>query len=100
MPAIGENVWFHPAVLGQTLGRYQIGEQISAAAGSPQSMADILWEVRKSLRISGLTGRVSLYWYFFDPAYLFVTGGYANVVNSTRHVGHINADQRPYVDAH
>jgi hypothetical protein len=30
---------------------------------------------------------VSLYWYFFDPAYLFLTGGYANVVNSTRHVG-------------
>ena len=34
-----------------------------------------------------MTGRVSLYWYFFDPAYLFLSGGYANVVNSTRHVG-------------
>jgi hypothetical protein len=34
-----------------------------------------------------LSDRVSQYWSFFDPAYLFFTGGYANVVNSTRHVG-------------
>ena len=80
-------VLFHPAVLGQTLGRYQVGEQISAASGGAKSISDILWEVRRSLRASGLTGRISLYWYFFDPAYLFVTGGYANVMNSTRHIG-------------
>ena len=38
-------------------------------------------------RTARLSGRVSQYWSFFDPAYLFLTGGYANVVNSTRHVG-------------
>ena len=80
-------IFFHPDVLGQTLGRYQIGEQIAAAASGRQSLAEILEALRKPLRFSSMTGRVSLYWYFFDPAYLFVTGGYANVVNSTRHVG-------------
>src|SRR5678816_84796 len=38
-------------------------------------------------RTARLSDRVSQYWSFFDPAYLFLTGGYANVVNSTRHVG-------------
>src|SRR5207247_1112481 len=30
--------------------------------------------------------RLSLYWRFFDPAYLFVSGGFARMTNSTRHV--------------
>ena len=34
-----------------------------------------------------MIGRLSLYWYFFDPSYLFLTGGYANVLSSTRRVG-------------
>ena len=33
-----------------------------------------------------LTARISLYWRFFDPAYLFVSGGFARLTNSTRHV--------------
>ena len=35
---------------------------------------------------SMLTERISLYWRFFDPAYLFVSGGFARLTNSTRHV--------------
>ena len=50
-------------------------------------MSELLERSRHNVRFSELTGRVSLYWYFFDPAYLFLTGGYANVVNSTRHFG-------------
>ena len=50
-------------------------------------MAVLLEQVRHAVRFSEFTGRVSMYWYFFDPAYLFLSGGYANVVNSTRHVG-------------
>jgi hypothetical protein len=34
-----------------------------------------------------LTERMSLYWRFFDPAYLFVSGGFTRLTNSTRHVG-------------
>jgi len=84
-------VWlaFHPAILSQTLGRYHlegpVAETTRVIRGLP--MPQLLDEVRRSVRFSELTGRISLYWYFFDPAYLFVTGGYANVVNSTRHVG-------------
>ena len=79
---------FHPFVINETFGRYRIG-QIAAApapvAGLP--LPALLEMVRHAVRFSELTGRLSLYWYFFDPAFLFVTGGYTNVVNSTRHVG-------------
>src|SRR3989442_1928327 len=44
-------------------------------------------ELRRAARFSGVTGRISLYWYFFDPSYLFLMGSYANVINSTRRVG-------------
>lgn len=83
-------VWLplHPAVAAATVGRYRLG-QVGAAvsAGGRESMAALLEHIRRTVRFSELTGRVSLYWYFFDPAYLFLSGGYANVVNSTRHFG-------------
>ena len=78
----------HPGTVGDTLSRYGLGaesEPTRPITGLPVS--EMLSELRRSARLSSLTGRVSLYWYFFDPSYLFVTGGYANVLNSTRHVG-------------
>jgi 4-amino-4-deoxy-L-arabinose transferase-like glycosyltransferase len=79
---------FHPTVIGQTLSRYQVGEvRLVPALRAGVPMAVLLEEVRHTVRFSELTGRVSMYWYFFDPAYLFLSGGYASVVNSTRHVG-------------
>lgn len=68
-PLIPIPLWlaYHPNVVADTLSRYRIGANPT--------------------RLSGAAGRVSLYWYFWDPAYLFLTGGYANVVNSTRHAG-------------
>jgi 4-amino-4-deoxy-L-arabinose transferase-like glycosyltransferase len=60
-------LWSHPLVVAETLSRYHIG-------ATPT-------------RYSGLAGRLSMFWYFHDPTYLFLTGGYANVVNSTRHAG-------------
>ena len=83
-------VWLslHPAVLGATMSRYQIGQAAAALRpGVHESMSELLERTRHLVRFSELTGRVSLYWYFFDPAYLFLTGGYANVVNSTLHFG-------------
>jgi 4-amino-4-deoxy-L-arabinose transferase-like glycosyltransferase len=84
-------VWLslHPAVAALTVSRYQIGQTPAAApsAAANESMFQMLERTRRSVRFSELTGRMSLYWYFFDPAYLFVTGGYANIMNSTRHVG-------------
>jgi hypothetical protein len=68
-PLIPIPVWlaYHPTVVADTLSRYRIG-------GTPT-------------RLSGVAGRLSMYWYFWDPTYLFLSGGYANVVNSTRHAG-------------
>ncbi|HJZ74774.1 MAG TPA: glycosyltransferase family 39 protein [Vicinamibacterales bacterium] len=82
-------IWivFHPAFVAQTAARYQVGQSAPPghAAGAPLSV--VLEDLRNVARFSPVTGRISLYWYFFDPSYLFVTGGYANAVNSVRHVG-------------
>ncbi len=40
-----------------------------------------------SFRFSELAARVSLYWTFFDPAYLFLMGGYTHLYVTTRLVG-------------
>jgi len=57
---------YHPVVVAETLSRYQ-----------PDAAP----------RISGPARRLSAYWGFHDPTYLFVTGGYASPINSTRHAG-------------
>jgi 4-amino-4-deoxy-L-arabinose transferase-like glycosyltransferase len=89
----------HANALLATAGRYQLSNLPALAvtgvtstglppdADSIASLTGILRDLRQSTHFSGLTGRISLYWYFFDPSYLFLTGGYANVVNSTRRVG-------------
>jgi 4-amino-4-deoxy-L-arabinose transferase-like glycosyltransferase len=46
----------------------------------------VLHAVRESLHFFNITDRVTLYWTFFNPAYLFITGG-GNVTNSTRFIG-------------
>jgi 4-amino-4-deoxy-L-arabinose transferase-like glycosyltransferase len=79
-------IWvaFHPAVIVETLSRYGLDRGVAAPwpKGAPIGVVvQTLW------RTARLSDRVSQYWSFFDPAYLFLTGGYANVVNSTRHVG-------------
>ena len=81
-------LWFHPGMFTETVGRYQVGQverAPRALVGLPMYL--IVESVLRMVRFSEITGRISLYWYFFDPAYLFVTGGYANIVNSTTHVG-------------
>jgi len=87
---------YHRDVLTATAGRYELSNlptlsvtpaRTSADSASAAGPSGILQQLRRSTHFSGVTGRVSLYWYFFDPAYLFLTGGYANVVNSTRFVG-------------
>jgi len=79
---------FHPQVVSETLARY--GQTAPVPVGELTrglSLDDALRELRRPVHFSGVLRRISLYWYFFDPAYLFVTGGYANPINSTRHVG-------------
>src|SRR5262249_131637 len=38
-------------------------------------------------RPTAVTDRMSTYWRFFDPAFLFMVGGYTRMTNSTRLVG-------------
>lgn len=78
---------FHPQVLNQTVTRYGIVDTSGGARSVATSAAAIVQHVLETARPSAIAARVSQYWSFFDPAYLFLTGGYANVVNSTRHVG-------------
>jgi 4-amino-4-deoxy-L-arabinose transferase-like glycosyltransferase len=75
---------FHPDVIVQTLSRYGLDRGAAAPWPKGAPMGVVLATMWRTARLSG---RVSQYWSFFDPAYLFLTGGYANVVNSTRHVG-------------
>ena len=79
-------IWFvfHPEVFVQTLTRYGLNRGVAAPWPVGAPMGVVLATIWRTARLSG---RVSQYWSFFDPAYLFLTGGYANVVNSTRHVG-------------
>lgn len=60
----------YPEVVSQTLVRYGLSENAATSAG---------WD--------DLTGRLSLYWRYFDPAYLFVTGGLGHMFSTTRRVG-------------
>ena len=81
-------VWIHPQFVSDTLTRYGQPRNVGldrGFTGLPLPVA--LEQVRRLVSVSGVIGRISMYWYFFDPAYLFLSGGYANVVNSTRHVG-------------
>jgi 4-amino-4-deoxy-L-arabinose transferase-like glycosyltransferase len=79
---------FHPDVVPQTLARYrQLPAVPVEGAAQGLSLDGALREVRRPSNFGGILRRVSLYWYFFDPAYLFLTGGYANPINSTRHTG-------------
>jgi hypothetical protein len=75
---------FHPQVLVETLTRYGLNRGVAAPWPKDAPIAVVLSTL---WRTSRLADRVSQYWSFFDPAYLFLTGGFANVVNSTRHVG-------------
>jgi 4-amino-4-deoxy-L-arabinose transferase-like glycosyltransferase len=90
LPLLLMPAWFafHRQVIQQTLARY--GQPTALApvhTTQDRSLDAALQEVRQPRRFTSAIRRISLYWYFFDPAYLFVTGGYANPINSTRHTG-------------
>src|SRR5262249_53309844 len=72
--ALGAWLPFPPEIRGAAARRYQIGH-VAAPPGAPahESMAALLERTTRLVPFSELTGRVSLYWYFFDPAYLFLS---------------------------
>ena len=79
---------YHWSFVTDTLGRYQIGGA-AHSSGSVLSLglpAVVVRGLLAGLQPSMLTERSSLYWRFFDPAYLFISGGFTRPTNSTRHV--------------
>lgn len=58
----------HPTFVDDVLVRYSI-------------------DTGSGFRFSAIARRVSLYWTFFDPAFLFLIGGYTHLTASTRLVG-------------
>jgi hypothetical protein len=79
----------HPYVVEQTLRRYGQPRGVGAGSGlmSGMSVEEVLLELRRPVHFTSVPGRLSLYWYFFDPSFLFVSGGYSSAANSTRHTG-------------
>ncbi len=75
----------HPDAVALTARRYEL---YGAAHAGPllSARTTILRSLRESLHFFFITERVSLYWYFFNPAYLFLTGGLV-VVSATRRFG-------------
>jgi 4-amino-4-deoxy-L-arabinose transferase-like glycosyltransferase len=75
----------HPDAIARTAKRYELYGAAHAAPLLTVRTA-FLRSVRESLHFFAITERVSLYWYFFNPAYLFLTGGLF-VIGSTRRAG-------------
>jgi hypothetical protein len=70
------------------MARYQIGGL--RHVGSPNGGRTILEALRgvaTGLQPAKIAQRMSTYWTFYDPSYLFVYGGYTRLTNSTRHAG-------------
>lgn len=68
----------HPGILVDFQQRYHLG---SSNAGM-----DPLQSMRDSFNSRNITERLNLYYDFFSPGFLFVSGG-SNVINSTRESG-------------
>jgi len=75
----------HPDAIARTAKRYELYGPAHAQPLLTVRTA-LQRSIRESLHFFAITDRVSLYWYFFNPAFLFLTGGLF-VVTSTRRVG-------------
>ena len=77
-----------PGFVMDVLNRYSVGTTTAGGAQQLQSsLAGSLANVVSGFRPSAIAQRVSLYWTFFDPAYLFLIGGYTSLTATTRLVG-------------
>jgi Dolichyl-phosphate-mannose-protein mannosyltransferase len=67
----------HPEMLADTIGRYKVYEarQLSPLQG-----------VKDFLNYNNVQERISVYWDYFNPAYLFFSGG-SNLTHATRRAG-------------
>ncbi len=79
-PLIPAALWlaFHPSVVAETMGRY--------STTSSMSLISLAYRVQAYFRYNALQEQISVFWDYFNPAYLFFAGG-SNVMSSTRAAG-------------
>ncbi len=70
-------LWFHPAMLNETFDRYQM---------SDQDQVSLIQEPQHAFRRDKVAATLTTYWSYFDPGYLFLTGG-PSMTTSTGRVG-------------
>jgi 4-amino-4-deoxy-L-arabinose transferase-like glycosyltransferase len=70
-------LWQHPQMLSDTIGRYNVYDvhRLSPLQGA-----------KDFLNYNNVQERISVYWDYFNPAFLFFTGG-SNLTTSTRRAG-------------
>lgn len=59
-------LWFHPAMLKETFDRYQM---------SDREQVSMIQEPTNAFRRDKVAATLSTYWGYFDPGFLFLTGG-------------------------
>jgi 4-amino-4-deoxy-L-arabinose transferase-like glycosyltransferase len=70
-------LYFHPTMLKQTFDRYQM---------SDQQQTSMIQEPRNAFRRDKVAATMATYWGYFEPGYLFLTGG-PSLTTSTGRVG-------------
>jgi hypothetical protein len=70
-------LWSHPEMWRDTVGRYKVydAQQLSPLQGA-----------KDFLNYNNVQERISIYWDYFNPAYLFFSGG-SNLTHTTRKAG-------------
>ncbi len=78
-----------PTFVVDILNRYGVsgGPTPSAPAPVASSVLEVARSAIRGFRFSKIAERVTLYWAFFDPSFLFLIGGFTRMTNSTRLVG-------------
>ncbi len=59
-------LWSHPEMLSATFGRYQASNAVHLT---------LLQSARSVLRFNNVQDKLSVYWDYFNPSFLFLTGG-------------------------
>ena len=78
-----------PTFVAEVLNRYGVtgGPAAVTVAPAGSTIAELARSAASHFRFSKVAERVTLYWAFFDPAFLYLIGGFTRMTNSTRLVG-------------
>lgn len=83
--------WFatQPTFVAEVFNRYGVTGGAASLPLEPagSSIVELVRSVASHVRFSKVAERVTLYWAFFDPAFLYLIGGFTRMTNSTRLVG-------------